>query len=499
MPPRAGGGGGLYGAEPWRGAFAVPGSYWRPLFRRKSIDAALAETEASGFRRALGAIDLTGIGVAAIIGAGIFFLLGNQARSTGPAVAVSLVIGAVAAILSALTYAEFASALPGSGSAYLYAFTTLGAFPAFLMGWIILNAYMVGNMTVALGWSNYLAAGLASAGVIVPARFLADPFDGGVVNLPAAAVVLAVTALTLPRIRESTSVNNVLVALKILIVLFVIGFGFLFVRPANFAPFAPGGVPAVAKSTAILFFAYLGYDTVAATGAEAKNPRRDLPLGIVLSVSVAAVLYVLMAVVVTGMTAAARMPTDRPPIPAGFEAHGYGWASALVTVGAVVGLTTVIFAFQVALARILHAMATDGFLPRRFARLHPSTGTPWALTIITGVVTALGAGLLPLDSVADMTVLASIAMYVLVAVGVLSLKARHVRARFQAHWAVAVLTILVMVVIAAAGVAPPIHLYFAMWVALGLVLYGFYGHRAALRRRDPAPADEAAGTTAPVY
>jgi len=464
------------------------------LFARKSLEEALAETEKGGFRRALGALDLTSLGVAAIIGSGIFFLLGNEARTTGPAVTMSLVVGGVAAVLSAFTFAELASLLPGSGSAYTYVYTALGQLPAFFIGWIILNAYAVGNMTVAIGWSSYFTAGTRTAGWDLPSSLTASPPDG-ILNLPALVLVALVTLLTLPKIRESTVVNNLLVGLKFLIVLFIIAFGFFLIRPGNYVPFNPGGFSGVTGSAAILFFAYLGYDTVAATAEEAKNPRRDLPLGIILSIAVSTVLYVLMAIVVTGMTATADMPDDRPPVAAGFQDRGYGWAFGLITVGALVGQATVIFAFHTALVRILHAMARDGFLPKRFAKLHRSTGTPWALTLWVGGLTALGAGLIPLNRVADMTVLASIVMYVLVAAGVLVLKVLRPEAprRFSTHWSVAVAAILVLGAIAVLGIGPEIHLFLLAWMGLGLMVYGFYAHRRAeaarherTRRSTPA-------------
>lgn len=460
------------------------------LFSRKSIESSVDQAQQSGYVRALGALDLTGIGIAAVIGAGIFFLLGLEAGTTGPAVMLSLLVSGLAAVMAALSYAEFASVIPGSGSAYAYAYAAFGRLPAFVMGWLFLNSYMVGNAGVSIGWSDFFASALAGLGLPLPDALLAGPADGGVVNLPAMLVVAVVTLLCLPRIRESTRVNNALVAVKVLIVLFVIGFGAFFVDPANWTPFSPAGWDGVAASAAVLFFAYLGFDTVAATAEEAKNPRRDLPLGIVLSVTVCMVLYLAMAAVVTGMSSSGDLQ-GRAPVAAAFADAGHPWAAGLVTAGALVGLGTVVYAFHLALARILQAMARDGFLPRRLARLHPTTGTPWAATIWIGVVTALVAGFVPLANVIDMTVDASIAIYVLVAVGILALRRLRpdMRARVRPPAAIHVLAAVLLVAIVAFGIGVFIHLVFLAWVALGLVVYGFWAHRAVARAEaEPAGA-----------
>lgn len=452
------------------------------LLARKSLEEALAETEKGGFKRALGPLDLTSIGVAAIIGAGIFFFLGDQARTTGPAVMISLLVGGIAAILSAFTYAEFASLLPGSGSAYLYAYAALGRFPAFMLGWIILNAYLVGNSTVAIAWASYLTAGLSAAGLVLPEALTSSTVASGGFNLPAAGIMVLVTLLTLPRIRESTIINNLLVALKLCIVLFIIVFGATLVRPSNWTPFNPAGwQDGILPSAAVLFFAYLGYDTVAATAEESKRPRRDLPLGILLSVGLSMLLYIAMAAVVTGMTAQTSFPADRPPVAAGFQDRGYPWAFGVITAGAVIGLATVLYAFQIALARILHSMAKDGFLPQRFGRLHEKTGTPWAVTLWTGGLAALLAGVLPVDQVQDMAVLASIVMYIFVAAGVLVLQILRPEAerRFRTHWTVSAAAAVILLAIAILGIGLRMHLFFLAYVALGLIVYGFYAGKRA--------------------
>lgn len=471
-----------------RGAFG--------LFARKPVEEALAAGETSGFRRALGLIDLTSIGIAGIIGAGIFFFLGQEAQSTGPAVMVSLLVAGVAAVLAGFAYAEFASMIPVAGSSYSYAYATLGRLPAFVMGWLVLNAYAVGNMAVAIAWSKFFSPAMADLGAGLPRAITIDPAGGGVLDLPAFLIVVAITLLTLPRIRESTLFNNALVGLKLAIVLLIIVLGVLYIDVDNWAPFSPAGFSGVATSTAVLFFAYFGFDTVAAAAEEAKNPRRDLPLGILLSVGISMVLYILMAAAVTGMTPATEMPDPDvdPPVPAGFRRVGQDWAAGLITLGALVGLATVIYAFHLALSRIVTVMARDGFLPAAFTRLHPGTGTPWVTTLVLGFLTALGAGFLPIRGVLDMAVLATVFVYLLVAGGVIVLKFLRpdLPRKYSTHPILPALAIVLLLGIAFIGIPDALlHLVFWAWVGLGLILYGFYAHR-----RGPAFTGSASPETA---
>ncbi|HLE47234.1 MAG TPA: amino acid permease, partial [Candidatus Thermoplasmatota archaeon] len=432
----------------------------------------------AGFQRSLGATDLTGIGIAAIIGSGIFFLLGLEARSTGPAVIVSLLLAGAAACLAALSYAEFASILPGNGSAYEYAYAAFGRMPAFLMGWIFVNSYAIGNAVVVIGWSDFFASALASVGMPLPDALLASPGDGGIVNLPAILVTALVTLLVLQGIKESTRVNNALVALKLLIVVFIIGFGAFFVQPSNWTPFSPAGFSGVAASTAVLFFAYLGFDTVAAAGAEAREPRKHLPVAILVSIGVCTLLYVIMAAVVSGMTAPADL-AGRAPVAAAFGTEGHGWAAGVITLGALIALATVTYAFHLAMARIFQAMGRDGFIPGAFAKMSPRTRTPAFSAIVVGLITAIAGGFLPLDKVVDMAVEASIAIYALVSIGVLVLRRVQPAARpaFRTPAIIHVIAVVALVSVVAFGLGAFTHLAFLAWLGLGLAVYGFYASR----------------------
>jgi basic amino acid/polyamine antiporter, APA family len=456
------------------------------LFDRQSISEATGD--GSGFRRYLGPLDLTGIGIAAIIGAGIFFFLGLEARSTGPAVIISLAIAGAAAALAALSYAEFATVLPGNGSAYSYAYAAFGRLPAFLMGWLFINAYILGNVSVAIGWSEFFVKTVELLGMSFPDALAASPADGGVFNLPAALIAVLVTWLVMQGIRESTWVNNALVALKLLIVLFVIVFGAFLVNPSNWQPFSPSGFSGVAASTAVLFFAYLGFDTVAAAGAEARNPRRHLPIGILASVAIATLLYILMAAVVTGMSAPADLE-GRAPVAAAFDQAGYAWAATLVTLGALIALATVLFAFHLAMSRIMQAMGRDGFLPPAFERVN-SRGTPTAGVLLTGAIAAALGGFMNVDTVVDITVVASIAIYVMVSIGIIALRRSFAAAPFRVPAIIHVAAVVLLVTIVALGISGFIHILFLGWLALGLVVYGFYAHRASFAKRWAASASK---------
>ncbi len=477
----------------------------RSLFAVKSVEELVAENEAAGLRRTLGPISLTGIGIAGIIGAGIFVFLGEVARDiAGPAVVISILLGALAAVLAAFAFAELATLVPSSGSAYVYAFATLGRFPAFLVGWFILNSYAVGNMVVAAGWSGFFVSGLAQLGLQIPASLTAAPGDGGVLNLPAALVMVVVTMLILPRIGGSTLLNNILVGFKLLVVLLIIGLGVFLINPGNYEPFNPYGSGGIAGQSAPLFagaavllFAYLGFDTVAAAGGEARNPRRDLPIGILVSVVVSAILYVGMALVLTGMQPYDTL-TGRAPVAEAFITAGFPWAAAVITIGALAALTTVMFAFQLGVTRILYAMAHDGFLPRFFDRVHERTGTPWRITLMTGAIVIVGAAFVPIGDALDMTVESAIAMYVLVSLGVLILKVTRpdLKRRFSAPWPIPMLAIVVMVAIVAVGFTPVVHYAFLAWIGLGLLVYGFYAHRRSLQR-DSERDEKAAAAAQP--
>ncbi|HEX5069160.1 MAG TPA: amino acid permease [Vicinamibacterales bacterium] len=458
------------------------------LFRKKPI--ALIQREAgmglgdehgaSGtgprLRRTLGVVDLTAFGIAAIIGAGIFSTIGNAAFNGGPAVAFLFVFTAIACGFSALCYAEFASRVPISGSAYTYAYASFGELVAWIIGWDLLVEYAIGNIAVAISWSDYFTGLLASLripalgidGIVLPSwttmdylsasrgyhaivdalgagatldaikanadvSKLADAFTawttapsiGGlrlIADLPALAIVGLVTFLVYVGIRESKRASNVMVAFKLLIIFVVITVGAFYINPDNWNPFAPNGVSGVLKGVSAVFFAYIGFDAITTTAEECRNPKRDLPLGMFMSLAICTVLYIAIALVLTGMVNHEKLEVGDPlAFVFGPEGANLPWLRAAVAISAVVAMTTVLLVFQLGQPRIWMSMSRDGLLPPIFSAIHPRFNTPWFATMITGLLVAVPALFMNLTEVTDLTSIGTLFAFALVSGGVLLL------------------------------------------------------------------------------
>src|SRR3989441_4775201 len=404
------------------------------LFAVKPVAVLLAEMEGENrLRRVLGPVSLTALGVGAIIGAGIFVLTGVAAHDkTGPALMLSFVFSGVACIFAALCYAEFASMVPVAGSAYTYAYATLGELFAWIIGWDLVLEYAVASSTVAHGWSQYLLRLLSIFGVTLPERWTHSPIDvteayqffvtGSYCNLAAALIVLLVTVVLVIGIRESAGFNSAMVALKLVIVLFVIGVGAAYVRPQNWHPFLPFGVGGVMKGAAYVFFAYIGFDSVSTHAEEARNPQRDVPIGIIASLGLCTVLYILVAAVLTGMVPYTEIDIDAP-VAAAFASRGLGVAHFIISLGAVIGITSVLLVLLLSQARVLLAMARDGLIPREFfAAVHPRFRTPHKATILTGILVAIVAAVFPLRLLAELVNIGTLMAFVIVCAAVMVMR-----------------------------------------------------------------------------
>ena len=509
------------------------------LFQTKSPELLIRESEAPErkMKRSLTAFDLTCLGIGAIIGAGIFALAGTAAAgesarvgesivktpvlnfiiawinhtdlvfgrpAAGPAVALSFVVAAVACGFAALCYSELAAMIPVSGSAYTYSYATLGEIIAWIIGWDLILEYAVGNMAVAVGWSGYFVQLLANANIKFPLWLVADHTTAGTmiakggdalnayssttlpvilghpiaVNLPAFFIVAAVTVLLIYGIRESATTNTVIVLIKLAVVVFVIAFGSFMLHPSNWHPFMPSGFGGVMGGAAIVFFAFIGFDAVSTTAEETKNPKRDLPIGMIASLIVCTILYVLMSFVLTGMKKYTAYLGDSAAVATAFAAKP--WAQALISAGALAGLTSVLLVFQLGQPRIIMAMARDGLLPQYFARIHPRFRTPHVTTIWTGIFVGGIAMLTDIGSLADLTNIGTLFAFALVCSGVIVLRKKDPnRPRpFRVPF-VPIFPLLGVFFCCALMLSLPIETWirFFIWLAIGLAIYFFYSVR----------------------
>ncbi|HZC19912.1 MAG TPA: amino acid permease [Rubrobacteraceae bacterium] len=487
--------------------------------RTKPIDQSIRDTEEPEFqlRKALGALDLTVFGIGVIIGTGIFVLTGVAAHNfAGPAISLSFVFSGIACALAALCYAEFASTVPVAGSAYTFSYASVGELLAWIIGWDLILEFIVGASTVSVGWSQYFNRILETFfGVSLPGVLTKGVSEGGVVNLPAAFIALLLMVVLVIGIRLSSGFNFAVTSIKLAVVLFFIGFGIFFVNTANWSPFIPsaggavqsvsteGGGPSLLQfltgaqqqtfgfagiitAAAIVFFAYIGFDVVATTAEEARNPQRDVPIGILGSLGICTVLYILVSQIMTGIVPYNQLSTDAP-MAAVFQAIGQGWAAGLVSVGALCGLTSVIMILMLGQSRVAFAMSRDNLLPSYFARSHPRFRTPYRITIITGVIVAVMAALVPLQSLAELVNIGTLFAFVLVSISVIVLRRTqpNLRRAFRTPF-VPVVPILAALACLYLMVSLPVATWirFVVWMAIGLVIYFLYSRRASRLARD---------------
>lgn len=440
--------------------------------------------------RTLGALDLVSLGVGAIIGTGIFVLTGVAAALyAGPGVVLSFVLAGIASGLAALIYAEMASMIPVAGSAYTFTFVSLGEIPAWLVGWNLILEYIVAASAVSIGWSSYLVDLLKSAGVNLPAALTTSPMSGGIVNLPAALIVLAITALIITGTQHSATANKFVVAAKLAAIILFVVLGVKHVDPANWRPFLPFGVTGVLHGAAIVFFAYIGFDAVSTAAEEVKNPRRDLAIGIVASLVIAMVLYILVSLVLTGMVPYTTLNTASPVATAMLRV-GLQWTAAAVSLGALAGLTSVLLVVLYGQSRIFFAMARDGLLPPIFDWIHPRLKTPlWDSVIIGLIVAAMGA-VLPITIVAELANIGTLSAFTAVSAGLLVLRSKRpdLSRPFRVPWSPWLPLMSIGASVYLAAYLPPLTwVRFGVWVAVGLVIYHFYGRRHShLNRREEA-------------
>jgi APA family basic amino acid/polyamine antiporter len=438
-------------------------------------------------KRVLGPLDVTTIGIGAIIGAGIFVLSGVAARDyAGPAIIVSFIITAIACTIVAMCYAELSSMIPEAGSAYAYSYSTMGELVAWLIGWDLILEYSVGGIAVAVGWSGYINGLVESTtGSPLPVAISAAPgtVPGAIINLPAMLIVLALTAVLCFGVKESVTFNKIIVIVKVAIVVIFIVVGMAFIHPENYKPFMPFGFAGVMTGAAIVFFAYIGFDAVATVAEEAKDPQRTMPIGIIGSLVVCTILYILVAAVLTGMVPINLIDVNEP-LAGAFAHYGMRWAVALVAVGAIAGITSVLLVSLLAQPRVFFALARDGLLPKKFAQVHPKYNTPWFSTVIMGGIIAIFAGITPITTAAELTNIGTLLAFVLVCIGVVILRKKQPNRKrvFKAPlsgwpWPVLPIAGIAFCLALMASLPALTWVRFVGWMGAGLLIYSFYGYK----------------------
>lgn len=457
------------------------------IFRRKTYDELMASASERHLTKALGAFDITLLGLGIIIGTGIFVLTGiGAAEYAGPGLMLSFVLAAVTCAFVCLSYSELASFLPVAGSSYTYAYASLGEVFGWWVGWSLILEYSVGASAVAGGWSAYFVGILHSAGIELPKAITAVPADGGIINLPAVVIVLLATALLVVGVRESARINRILVFIKIGTIFIFLLLAGPHIEPANWTPFLPFGIQGVAAGTAVLFFAYLGFDSLSTAAEETKNPKRDMPIGIISALVICTILYISVCAAMTGVVPYPKLDTAAP---ASFvlEYVGIHIGSALVGTGALCGLSTVVLGMLFAQSRALYSMSRDGLLPLRLYTVHKTFHTPYIIQIIVGVLVACITGFTPIHLVAEMCSAGTIFAFLCSCVGILVLRKKYPdKPRGFRCPVVHVIAPLGFIFCAIVFSQLSVHTLwlFAGWSIVGLIIYLAYGYKHSLLERD---------------
>ncbi len=462
------------------------------IFRTKNLDDMVAASrKPGGLAKVLGPFDLILMGIGAIVGTGIFVLTGTGALTAGPALTISFIIAALACGFAALCYAEFSSTVPVAGSIYTYSYATLGELVAWMIGWDLMLEYGLATSAVSVGWSGYFQSLIAGFGLHLPDALTAAPgaVPGKVTyfNLPALLIMLVLTTMLSWGMRESARLNNIMVAIKVAVVLLFIAVGAGHVRPENWQPFMPYGHTGVLSAAALVFFAFIGFDAVTSAAEEVKRPERDLPIGIIGSLAVCTILYVIVSAIMTGIVPYKQFLGVDHPVSLALKYAGENWVAGFVDLGAILGMTTVILVMAYGQTRVIFAMSRDGLLPKKLSSIHPKHSTPFFATWVVGIVFGLIAALIPLDVLTELINIGTLAAFSLVSIAVIILRKK----RPELHRAfrcpgVPVIPLLAVAfcVVLMTYLSATTWIAFGIWLLLGLVIYFGYSRKRSLLHKQ---------------
>ncbi|CAN7657697.1 amino acid permease [Pseudoduganella sp. LjRoot289] len=461
------------------------------LFRTKNLDHMIAQSRAAGgLKKVLGPLDLVLMGIGAIVGTGIFVLTGTGALTAGPALTLSFVIAALACGFAALCYAEFASTIPVAGSIYTYSYATLGELVAWMIGWDLLLEYGLATSAVSVGWSGYFQSLIGGFGIHLPVALTAArgavPGVDTWINLPALLIMLVLTAMLSWGVRESARLNCIMVCIKIAVILLFIVVGARHVEPANWQPFMPFGMAGTMSAAALVFFAFIGFDAVTSAAEEVKRPERNLPIGIIGSLAVCTVLYVVVSAIMTGIVQFRSFAGVDHPVSLALQMAREHWVAGFVDLGAILGMSTVILVMSYGQTRVIFAMSRDGLLPERLSRVHPTFGTPFFATWVVGIVFGLVAAVVPLNILTELINIGTLAAFCLVSVAVIVLRRRRpeLHRAFRCPWVPVVPALSVLFCVALMTfLSRSTWIAFGIWLAIGLAVYFGYSRRNAVLHR----------------
>jgi APA family basic amino acid/polyamine antiporter len=468
---------------------------WK-IFRKKPISHLLDVSKSEkGLKKVIGTPALLLMGLGVIIGAGIFILTGiASANYSGPALVVSFAIAGTACLFTALCYAEFASLVPVAGSAYTYSYVTLGELIAWIIGWDLILEYLVIVAAIAVGWSGYIVNLLTTLGLNLPSQFINPPgVEGGLINLPAVIIILFLSLLLVKGTKESSRFNAVIVMIKLAVILIFISIGINYINPANYHPFLPYGWTGVFQGAAIIFFAYIGFDAITTAAEEVKNPSRTFPIAIIGSLVISTILYITVTLILNGMVPYYLFNETAAPVAFALQKVGIEWADIVISVGALAGITSVLLVGYFGQTRVFFAMSRDGLLPPFFSKLHKNFKTPINSIIIVGIIAMIIAAFFPITDIAELVNIGTLAAFIIVSASVLILRRQRpdLERPFRTPLVPIIPILSIIFCLFLVAELPTItHLRFVVWLAIGLVIYYFYGRKKSLLNHDEVVSEK---------